>query len=92
MKSAAVRRGFVFIRTSTVLAVFYQAIGTGYIFPERLRHRGWNTCFSAITSVVMPVMLFVVANWCLTTLLEGEGSFRDVFVATCYGMLRCRFL
>ena len=34
----------------------------------------------------MPVMLFVVANWCLTTLLEGEGSFRDVFVATCYGI------
>ncbi len=77
------RAAFVFLGL-TILAFFYQSIGTGYIFSGTSSASG--TIFSAIISVVMPVMLFVVANWCLTTLLEGEGSFRDVFVATCYGI------
>ena len=31
-------------------------------------------------------MLWVTANWCLTTLFEGEGSFKDVFIATGYAL------
>ena len=36
---------------------------------------------------MVPVLLFVDANWCLTTLFEGEGSFKDVFIATSYSLL-----
>ena len=43
--------------------------------------------FGAITAVVAPLLLWVVANWCLTTLFEGEGSFKDIFVATSYSLL-----
>ena len=32
----------------------------------------------------VPLLLFVLANWCLTTLFDGEGSFKDVFVAASY--------
>ena len=39
---------------------------------------------SAITAVVAPLLLWVVANWCLTTLFEGEGSMKDIFIAACY--------
>ena len=31
-------------------------------------------------------MLWIIANWCLTTLFEGEGTFADVFTATCYAL------
>ena len=32
-------------------------------------------------------MLFVLANWCLTTLFEGEGSFKDIFIACSYSLV-----
>jgi hypothetical protein len=38
-------------------------------------------------SILSPVILWVVANWCITTLFEGEGSFKDVFIATCYSLV-----
>jgi hypothetical protein len=37
--------------------------------------------------VAVPLFLFITANWCLTTLMEGEGSFKDIFVAVCYSLL-----
>jgi hypothetical protein len=38
-------------------------------------------------SVLVPLLLFVLANCCLTTLFEGEGSFKNIFVAICYCLL-----
>ena len=35
----------------------------------------------------MPLFLFILANWCLTTLFEGEGSFKDIFIASSYSLL-----
>ena len=40
-----------------------------------------------VISVLIPLLLFVLANWCLTTLFEGEGSFKDIFVAGCYSLV-----
>lgn len=37
--------------------------------------------------VIFPVVLWCTANWCLTTLMEGEGSFKDVFMATAYAIM-----
>ena len=45
------------------------------------------TILSQVISVLVPVFLFVLANWCLTTLFEGEGSFKDIFIATCYSLI-----
>jgi len=77
----SVRSAFV-ILLATVVVYFYNSIGTGYIFNPRP-----STTFNimgAITAVVVPLLLWTVANWCLTTLFEGEGSMKDVFVACCY--------
>lgn len=39
----------------------------------------------AITLV--PFFLWCVANWCLTTLMDGEGSFKDIIMATAYSLV-----
>jgi len=77
----SVRSAFV-ILLATIVVYFYNSIGTGYIFNPRP-----STTFNimgAISAVVAPLLLWVVANWCLTTLFDGEGSMKDVFVACCY--------
>jgi hypothetical protein len=37
-------------------------------------------------SILVPVVLWTTANWCLTTLFDGEGSFKDIFVAVGYSL------
>ena len=67
----------------TVAAFFYQAIGRGYMFNPR---DNYSTVFVQVIAVLVPVLLWVIANWCLTTLFDGEGSFKDIYVATCYSL------
>jgi len=33
-----------------------------------------------------PIMLFVVANWSVTTITDGKGSLREIFLVYCYAM------
>ena len=68
---------------ATVLAFFYQAIGKGYIFQPR---ETYDTIILQVVAVLIPVLLWVVANWCLTTLFDGEGSLKDVYISTCYAL------
>ncbi len=79
----SVRASFVWLALA-ILTFFYQDIGTGYIFNPRQRS---STIFVQIAGVLVPVILWAVANWCLTTLFDGEGSFKDIFVATCYSIV-----
>lgn len=82
-KRGSVRSGFVILLV-TILAFCYQSIGTGYIFNPR--QSSFLNIFAQILAVSMPLVLWVVANWCLTTLFEGEGSLKDIFVAACYSL------
>ena len=75
MRSASV------ILITTILVYFYNSIGKGYIFSP---YTSYSDIFGAVTAVLAPLLLWVVANWCLTTLFEGEGSMRDIFIASCY--------
>ncbi len=43
--------------------------------------------FMTICSVFLPIMLFVLANWCITTLMEGEGRMGDIYKGVCYALL-----
>ena len=55
------------------------------------KYAGINVFFEII-GVMLPIMLFVTANWCLTTLFEGEGSCKDIFVATGYAVAPLPFM
>ena len=82
-KRGSVRAAIVFIVIS-ILTFYYQAIGQGYLFNPR---GSYSTIFVQAISILVPLILFVTANWCLTTLFEGEGSFKDIFVAVSYALV-----
>jgi len=74
-------RSALTILVVTVIVYFYDSIGKGYIFNP---YTSYSDIFGAVAAVVAPLLLWVVANWCLTTLFEGEGTMTDIFVASCY--------
>ena len=72
------------ILAATIAAFYYQSIGQGYVVnPEGF----YSSLFGVILSVGLPIALWILANWCLTTLFEGEGSLKDIFIATCYSLM-----
>ena len=74
----------VFFIILTIFAFIYYDVGQSFWYDP------YNTgisLFGELTGVLIPLALWVVSNWCLTTLFEGEGSFKDIFIATCYSLL-----
>lgn len=39
-----------------------------------------------MVSVALPFLLWCVANWCLTSLADGEGTFKDIVIASGYAL------
>lgn len=39
-----------------------------------------------VCSVLLPLLLFVIGNWALTTLFDGKGRLGQVYIATCYAL------
>ena len=82
-KRGSIRAGIVFI-VITILAYFYKAIGQGYMLNQQ---QGTSSIMTWVISVLVTVFLWAISNWCLTTLFDGEGSFKDIFIATSYCLL-----
>ena len=51
----------------------------------------YSTVFSVAICILVPLFLCVIANWCLTTLFDGEGSFKDIFVCVSYALVPLMF-
>ena len=84
-KRGSIKSAFL-ILLLTIATFAYRSLGTGYIFSQKTA-ADYSGIYSTIISVVVPVMLWVISNWCLTTLFDGEGKFGDIFIATCYSLI-----
>lgn len=40
-----------------------------------------------VVYVVIPLLYWCIANWSLTTLMDGEGKFVQIFMATCFALV-----
>ena len=81
-KRGSVRASVIFL-IITVIAFYYQGIGQGYYYKPQ---GSTATIVSQAATVLIPFFLWVLSNWCFTTLFDGEGSFKDIFVATSYAL------
>ncbi|MBQ7910709.1 MAG: YIP1 family protein [Clostridia bacterium] len=77
-------RGAIFFIVLAIATFYYQAIGQGYLLDP---FSSLASIWAQIFGVLVPLFLFILANWCLTTLFEGEGSFKDIFIACSYSLL-----
>ncbi|MBP3334105.1 MAG: hypothetical protein J6M35_08690 [Clostridia bacterium] len=81
-KRGSLRGAFAWLGLA-VLAFTYQAVGQAFIFNPR---GSMSSVIMQLSSLLVPLILWAAANWCLTTLFNGEGSFKDVFIASCYSL------
>ena len=81
-KRASVK-GATIILVVTIASYIYSLVGKAYLIDP---HPTEMNVFLSIASILLPIILWVVANWCLTTLFDGEGSMKDIYIATCYAL------
>ena len=43
-------------------------------------------CLYGVALIFLPLCFWVIANWCITTLMDGKGTLKDIVIATCYAL------
>lgn len=56
-------------------------------FLVNLYNPNYMNSLMEVVYVVVPVLFWCVANWSLTTLMDGEGKFVEIFTSTCYALI-----
>ena len=83
------KKGSVFVATGILATLILSSIikrqGTEYLYnfalPEELN------VLMEITAVIIPMLLWCTANWAVTTLFDGKGKFRDIYIYTSYSLI-----
>ncbi len=82
-KRGSVRAGTTILAV-TIFAFYYQSVGAGYVSNPQMNYL---SLIGALTSVAVPLALWVIGNWCVTTLFDGEGSLKDIYIASTYSLV-----
>lgn len=76
---------------ATVLLVLYGLVSifntqyTGFIFNFFPLHSLQS--IQLFLLAVVPILLFIVSNWSTTSLMNGSGTIKDIWIMTCYSLV-----
>ncbi len=68
-----------------IMLMTFEKQTTGFLF-NTVRLKDVNVVVDILT-VTMIYVLWCVANWCLTSLMDGEGNMKDIFIAMGYALI-----
>ena len=68
-----------------IMLTTFEKQTTGFLF-NAVRLKDVNVVVDILT-VTMIYVLWCVANWCLTSLMDGEGNMKDIFIEMGYALL-----
>lgn len=83
-KCGSVKTASVFLTVFTLFYILSSRL-TGIMFNDNDITR--LNLFKDVIMVLSVFFLWCVANWCLTTVMDGEGSFKDIYIMTAYSLL-----
>ncbi len=78
-------RGALVILGLAVFNYLFREFASGYMVTGMVWKR--ISLYDAFMNVGFLVLLWTAANWALTTLMDGKGRMRDIFIATCYSLM-----
>lgn len=68
----------------TILAMIIANLFNGFIF--NTNNLQTYNMFSNVAFVLAAIALWTIAQWCVTSLMDGEGKIGEIFIATCYSL------
>jgi len=82
-KRGSVASASILLGLLTLTYVFARQY-TGFIFNPRdlIKLNIWVE----LASVLVPILLWCAVNWSLTTISEGKGSFREIYITVAYAL------
>ena len=75
----------IFINVLAVLSYCFYSMSSGYIYRDFDITR-FNLLFTA-SYVLLFVMMWSISNCAFTSLMDGEGSFKDIYITVSYSLL-----
>lgn len=83
-KQGSVAAALTFMLLACAVKII-SSVGTGFLFNSTADLNDYNF-WGDVFFVVAAVLLWTVTQWCVTVLMSGEGSFKDIFIATGYSL------
>jgi len=68
------------------LVALLRAAYTGFIVTEFWQATPFINVPAILVFTYSPILLFCVANWSITTITDGKGSFKEIFLTYTYSM------
>lgn len=82
------KRGSVKVAAGLMVALggvfIIQSLCTSFIF-NKVRIEDYNFMFDLLKAYA-PLILWTGSTWCVSTLMDGEGSYKDIIMATGYSL------